>query len=284
MRFAGNFHPEWGYLAPAPNFMRTARVVVVATAIGATAGAAVVLSLAERSAPGAMADAGKTLVVVHSLVQPAEAAAPATAPIAAAAPVPVVAPIVAAGAGRSGGARESASQHSTEHNGHRAGHAATERAARYSQCAADCAAARAERVARGVDFGGAGERCRAVGEPAGDRGFAAACEQRCGRFARSVGAAKGRDQKARRDRPAAAARPATGRRRRAEKEAGGARPRARAAPAVQRELNARSLAACDGAGDGSARPYTPALSHSTQTTTVCAHMLYAHGFLARANK
>jgi hypothetical protein len=96
MRFAGNFHPEWGYLAPAPNFMRTARVVVVATAIGATAGAAVVLSLAERSAPGAMADAGKTLVVVHSLVQPAEAAAPAMAPVAAAAPAPVVAPIVTA--------------------------------------------------------------------------------------------------------------------------------------------------------------------------------------------
>jgi hypothetical protein len=96
MRFAGNFHPEWGYLAPAPNFMRTARVVVVATAIGATAGAAVVLSLAERSAPGAMADAGKTLVVVHSLVQPAEAAAPATAPIAAAMPKPVIAPVAAA--------------------------------------------------------------------------------------------------------------------------------------------------------------------------------------------
>jgi hypothetical protein len=96
MRFAGNFHPEWGYLAPAPNFMRTARVVVVATAIGATAGAAVVLSLAERSAPGAMADAGKTLVVVHSLVQPAEAAAPATAPVAAAVPAPVIAPVATA--------------------------------------------------------------------------------------------------------------------------------------------------------------------------------------------
>jgi hypothetical protein len=96
MRFAGNFHPEWGYLAPAPNFMRTARVVVVATAIGATAGAAVVLSLAERSAPGAMADAGKTLVVVHSLVQPAEAAAHATAPIAATTPTPVIAPVAAA--------------------------------------------------------------------------------------------------------------------------------------------------------------------------------------------
>jgi ribonuclease E len=96
MRFAGNFHPEWGYLAPAPNFMRTARVVIVATAIGATAGAAVVLSLAERSAPGAMADAGKTLVVVHSLVQPAEAAAPAAAPVAAATLAPVITPVVTA--------------------------------------------------------------------------------------------------------------------------------------------------------------------------------------------
>ena len=40
MRSAGNFSPEWGYLAPAPSFMRTARVVLVATAVGATAGAA----------------------------------------------------------------------------------------------------------------------------------------------------------------------------------------------------------------------------------------------------
>jgi hypothetical protein len=96
MRFAGNFHPEWGYLAPAPNFMRTARVVIVATAIGATAGAAVVLSLAERSAPGAVTDAGKTLVVVHSLVQPAEAAAPAAAPVAAATLAPVITPVVTA--------------------------------------------------------------------------------------------------------------------------------------------------------------------------------------------
>ena len=35
MRYAGNFHPEWGYLAPAPNFIRTARVILVATAVGA---------------------------------------------------------------------------------------------------------------------------------------------------------------------------------------------------------------------------------------------------------
>jgi hypothetical protein len=85
MRFGGNFNPEWGYLAPAPSFMRTARIVVVATAIGATAGAAVVLSLAERPMPGALADAGKSLVVVHSLVQPAEAATPVAAALAPAA-------------------------------------------------------------------------------------------------------------------------------------------------------------------------------------------------------
>lgn len=48
MRFAENFNPEWGYLAPAPNFMRTARIVAVAAAIGASAGGAVVFSLIER--------------------------------------------------------------------------------------------------------------------------------------------------------------------------------------------------------------------------------------------
>jgi hypothetical protein len=50
MRSAGNFSAEWGYLAPAPSFARTARVVLVATAIGAIAGAGVVFSLVERPA------------------------------------------------------------------------------------------------------------------------------------------------------------------------------------------------------------------------------------------
>ena len=36
MRHAKNFHPEWGFLAPAPSFMRTLRTVFVATAVGAT--------------------------------------------------------------------------------------------------------------------------------------------------------------------------------------------------------------------------------------------------------
>jgi DNA segregation ATPase FtsK/SpoIIIE, S-DNA-T family len=49
MRSAGNFSSEWGYLAPAPSFARTARIVLVATAIGATAGAGVVLTLVDRS-------------------------------------------------------------------------------------------------------------------------------------------------------------------------------------------------------------------------------------------
>jgi hypothetical protein len=96
MRFAGNFHPEWGYLAPAPNVMRTVRIVAVATAIGATAGAAVVLSLADHPASNPVADAGKSLVVVHSLVQPAEAAAPAMTPAPAPPVVAVAAPPVVA--------------------------------------------------------------------------------------------------------------------------------------------------------------------------------------------
>lgn len=64
MRSAGNFHPEWGYLAPAPSFMRTLRIALVATAIGATAGAAVVVSLVVRPASGS-ADSS---IAAHALV------------------------------------------------------------------------------------------------------------------------------------------------------------------------------------------------------------------------
>ena len=70
MRSAGNFSPEWGYLAPVPSFMRTARVVLVATAVGATAGAGVVLSLADRPA----ADGVKTSIAAHAIVTSAQAA------------------------------------------------------------------------------------------------------------------------------------------------------------------------------------------------------------------
>lgn len=62
MRFANNFNPEWGYLAPAPRFMHTARVAVVAAVIGATSGAAVVLSLVDRPAAEETSIAARTLV------------------------------------------------------------------------------------------------------------------------------------------------------------------------------------------------------------------------------
>src|ERR1051326_7751249 len=69
MRSAGNFHPEWGYLAPAPSFMRTLRIALVATAIGASAGAAVVVSLVARPGSGS-ADSS---IAAHALVTGAPA-------------------------------------------------------------------------------------------------------------------------------------------------------------------------------------------------------------------
>lgn len=96
MRSAGNFNPEWGYLAPAPSFMRTARVVLVATAIGATAGAAVVISLIDR--PNGTGE--RTVSAApHAIVTSAQAAPATVVPAVAAAPVVAVpqgAPPVAA--------------------------------------------------------------------------------------------------------------------------------------------------------------------------------------------
>jgi hypothetical protein len=68
MRFANHFNPEWGYLAPAPSFARTVRIVLIAAAVGATAGAAVVLSLVER--PGAE----ESSVAARTLVEAADSA------------------------------------------------------------------------------------------------------------------------------------------------------------------------------------------------------------------
>jgi hypothetical protein len=79
MRSGGNFSPEWGYLAPAPSFLRTARIVVVATAVGATAGAGVVLSLIEHPTP----EVSTTAAAAHAIVTSAQAApAPVAASIA----------------------------------------------------------------------------------------------------------------------------------------------------------------------------------------------------------
>jgi hypothetical protein len=45
---AGNFNPEWGYLAPRPGFLRTARVVLLAGIIGTVGGMAVAFALIEH--------------------------------------------------------------------------------------------------------------------------------------------------------------------------------------------------------------------------------------------
>jgi hypothetical protein len=84
MRSAGNFSPEWGYLAPAPSFMRTARIVMVATAIGATAGAGVVLSLVDH--PSAESET-TSLIGAQAIVTAVHAGTPASVPLANAAPV-----------------------------------------------------------------------------------------------------------------------------------------------------------------------------------------------------
>ena len=93
MRSAGNFSSEWGYLAPAPSFARTARIVLVATAIGATAGAGVVLALVDRSPEPERTSvaAGAIVTSVHEAAAPvaSQMSAPPMAP--AAAPVAVLA-------------------------------------------------------------------------------------------------------------------------------------------------------------------------------------------------
>jgi hypothetical protein len=73
---AMNFHQEWGCLAPAPSFLRTMRTVLVATAVGATAGGGVVLSLVGHSA-------GQTSVAERTLVRAVSTSvsAPQTAPL-----------------------------------------------------------------------------------------------------------------------------------------------------------------------------------------------------------
>jgi hypothetical protein len=86
MRPAGNFHPEWGYLAPAPNFVRTVRIVMVAAAIGATAGAAVVFSLVDRPAAEESVAARTLADPIRSAAQPIQSAAVAVSTPAAAEP------------------------------------------------------------------------------------------------------------------------------------------------------------------------------------------------------
>jgi hypothetical protein len=74
MRQAKHLHPEWGFLAPPPSFSRTIRTFVIATIVGATGGAAVILSLADR-VPDQMSVAARTLAAsVQAPAAPIETA------------------------------------------------------------------------------------------------------------------------------------------------------------------------------------------------------------------
>jgi hypothetical protein len=92
MRSTGNFSPEWGYLAPAPSILRTIRVVLVATAVGATAGAGVVLSLVDHSS----AEGEHVSVAAHAIVTSAQAAPVQAIAPQAIAPHQVIAPTASA--------------------------------------------------------------------------------------------------------------------------------------------------------------------------------------------
>jgi hypothetical protein len=67
MRASANFHPEWGYLAPAPSFIRRVRVVLVATTLGAIVGAGVGLFPVSHQAT-------ELSVAARTLVRPIETA------------------------------------------------------------------------------------------------------------------------------------------------------------------------------------------------------------------
>jgi hypothetical protein len=73
MHDSTNFHPEWGYLAPAPSFIRKARVVLVAVAVGATMAGVAFSRVSHQAA--------ETSVAARTLVRPIEgASAGANAP------------------------------------------------------------------------------------------------------------------------------------------------------------------------------------------------------------
>jgi len=82
MRHAKNLHPEWGYVPAANRFGRTISIFLVATAIGATAGGGVVLSLVD--VPTGQASVGAQILAApaQALISAPEVAQPIPQPIA----------------------------------------------------------------------------------------------------------------------------------------------------------------------------------------------------------
>jgi hypothetical protein len=73
MRASTNFHPEWGYLAPTQGFIRTARVALVATTIGALVGVGVGFSWISHRVT-------ETSVAARTMVRTVEASSSRTQP------------------------------------------------------------------------------------------------------------------------------------------------------------------------------------------------------------
>ena len=71
-----SFRPEWGYVPAANGFSRTIHIVLVATAIGATAGSGVVLSLVNVPSSQASVAAHTVAAPVQALTSVPEAAQP----------------------------------------------------------------------------------------------------------------------------------------------------------------------------------------------------------------
>jgi len=124
MRHAGNFNPEWGYLAPAPSFLRTARLIVVVAGIAATASGAVVFSVVRRPAadesvaartlaqpldPAPMAGAAPSGAQLQKQAAPTSASATQRADVLGAIPPPSAPAVADAGAGAAAGETHAAS-------------------------------------------------------------------------------------------------------------------------------------------------------------------------------
>ena len=71
-----SFRPEWGYVPAANGFSRTIHLVLVATAIAATAGSGVVLSLVDVASGQASVAAHSVAAPVQALISVPEAAQP----------------------------------------------------------------------------------------------------------------------------------------------------------------------------------------------------------------
>jgi hypothetical protein len=99
---AGNFNLEWGFLAPAPSFLRAVRLVVVATAIGATTSAAAVFALMRQPAAeesiaartlvrsvGQAPPTGRAPAAAQTQIQTEQVAGPSKSPASESADAPV---------------------------------------------------------------------------------------------------------------------------------------------------------------------------------------------------